>query len=106
MNAGQSTEEIDGVEDALASLSSEEVCNLLCRTLLRRFWHGASYYWKAERRHQAWGLTIALLIIILLGLATSYAMNVWNRAIFDALQNHDGASVLWLALLYVLLLIA
>ena len=33
-------------------------------------------------------------------------MNVWNRAIFDALQNRDGPKVLQLSLLYILLLAA
>jgi vitamin B12/bleomycin/antimicrobial peptide transport system ATP-binding/permease protein len=30
----------------------------------------------------------------------AYAMNAWNRAIFDALQNRDSAAVARLSLLY------
>jgi putative ATP-binding cassette transporter len=93
-------------EGVPAELSSEEITKLRRRALLRRFWRGALYYWKGRGRRAAWLLTSGLLVIILLGLAASYGMNVWNRAIFDALQNHDGPSVLRLSLLYVLLLAA
>ena len=33
-------------------------------------------------------------------------MNVWNRAIFDALERRDGGMVLYLSLIYVPLLVA
>jgi putative ATP-binding cassette transporter len=33
-------------------------------------------------------------------------MNVWNRAIFDALERRDGGTVLYLSLIYVPLLAA
>ena len=100
----ENTEELVEAE-ALADLSREEVTKLRRRALLRRFWRSASHYWKDGGR-LAWLLTGVLLVIILLSLATSYGMNVWNRAIFDALQNRDGATVLWLSMLYVLLLVA
>src|SRR5262245_47060776 len=93
-------------EGVLAELSGEQIKKLRRRALLRRFWRGALYYWKERGSRAAWLLTSGLLVIILLGLATSYGMNVWNRAIFDALQKHDGPSVLQLSLLYVLLLAA
>jgi putative ATP-binding cassette transporter len=92
--------------DALAALTDEQVTRLRRRALLRRFWRGASHYWKESRGRGAWVLTGAVLVIILLGLGTAYGMNVWNRAVFDALQNHDGSKVLWLSLIYVLLLVA
>jgi putative ATP-binding cassette transporter len=30
---------------------------------------------------------------VLLGLATSYSINIWNRAIFDALERRDAGTV-------------
>ncbi len=102
----QSKESQDFHEDALTELSSEQISKLRRRALLRRFWRGASYYWKERGGRAARLLTSGLLLIILLGLATSYGMNVWNRAIFDALQNRDGPKVLQLSLLYILLLAA
>ena len=106
MSAVNSSKETESAEDALAGLTNEEVTKLRRRALLRWFWRGASCYWRKDGGHHAWLLTGAVLVIILLGLATAYAMNVWNRAVFDSLQNHDGANVLWLSLLYVLLLVA
>ena len=111
MNAKTDSKETENTEelveaDALADLNREEVTKLRRRALLRRFWRSASHYWKEDGGRLAWLLTGVLLVIILLSLATSYGMNVWNRAIFDALQNRDGATVLWLSMLYVLLLVA
>ena len=42
----------------------------------------------------------ALFAIILLNLAASYAMNRWNRSIFDALEKKDADTVLTLSLIY------
>ena len=89
----------------ISDLSKEEVTKLRRRALLRRFWHSASHYWKQDGGRLAWVLTGALFVIVLLTLAASYGMNVWNRAIFDALQRLDGASVLTLSMLYFLLLV-
>jgi putative ATP-binding cassette transporter len=92
--------------DTLPNLSTDEITKLRRHALMRRFWRSASHYWKDDSRRRACVLTTVLVIIILLSLATSYAMNLWNRAIFDALQNHDGAAVLRLSALYLLLLVA
>jgi putative ATP-binding cassette transporter len=43
-----------------------------------------------------------LVIVLLVGAA--YAMNLWNRAIFDALQNKDASTVARLSAIYFLLL--
>ena len=45
-----------------------------------------------------------LLLIVVLGLAASYGMNVWYRVIFDALQSRESGTVLSLSLLYLPLL--
>ena len=52
----------------------------------------------------SWVLSAILLTTILLGLATSYGMNVWTREVFDTLQNRDAGALLSLALLYLPLL--
>ncbi len=66
--------------------------------LLRRFWRTATGFWMSRGRDRlAWLLTASLLILILLNLAAQYGINRWNREIFDALEKHDGASVLFLA---------
>ena len=79
------------VEDPQPGLSPEEAVSIRRRALLRRFWHSASRYWRKDGGRLAWVLTGSLLLVVLLNLAAAYGMNVWNRAIFDALEKHDGA---------------
>ena len=42
----------------------------------------------------------AILLLILLNLAASYGMNIWNRAIFDALEKRDAATVFFVSMVY------
>jgi vitamin B12/bleomycin/antimicrobial peptide transport system ATP-binding/permease protein len=51
-------------------------------------------------------LTGTILLTVLLYLAAAYGMNVWNRAIFDALERRSGGTVLNLSLIYLPLLAA
>jgi vitamin B12/bleomycin/antimicrobial peptide transport system ATP-binding/permease protein len=76
------------------------------RLLLRRFWQSAAGFWGAEGGRQPWLLTGVILLLILLNLAASYAMNLWNRTIFDALEKRDASTVLFYSLLYFPLLAA
>jgi putative ATP-binding cassette transporter len=75
------------------------------RYLLRRFWRSATGFWGRGNR-SAWPLSGAVLLIILLNLGTLYAMNLWNRGFFDALDKRDTQQVLDLAPLYFPLLAA
>ena len=63
-------------------------------------------FWRPRGDRLAWLLTGTILLTVLLYLAASYGMNVWNRAIFDALERRDGGTVLYLSLIYVPLLVA
>src|SRR5262245_35621889 len=74
------------------------------RNLLRRFWRTAAQFWASEARAIAWTLTGGLLLIIVLLLGAVYAMNVWNRAIFDGLQTHNVSGVAWLSVIYFVIL--
>jgi vitamin B12/bleomycin/antimicrobial peptide transport system ATP-binding/permease protein len=76
------------------------------RLLIRRFWSTAIGFWGRHGRPTAWLLSAAVLTIILFNLAMLYAINLWNRKIFDGLQNHDAAAVLFLSLIYFPLLAA
>jgi len=78
----------------------EDATELRRRYLLRRFWHTAFRFWTTPGYRVAWLLSAALLAIILLNLAASYAMNLWNRSIFDALEKKDANTVLSLSLIY------
>ena len=43
--------------------------------------------------------------VILVNLAAAYAMNVWNRNIFDALEKKDAGAILMLSGVYVVILV-
>jgi putative ATP-binding cassette transporter len=86
--------------------SAEEIERLKRGYLLRTFWRTARGFWGGQRRAVAWSLSGGLLLVVLLNIAASYGMNLWNRAIFDALQNKNSQTVLFLSLLYFALLAA
>ncbi|HWV52577.1 ABC transporter ATP-binding protein/permease [Pseudorhodoplanes sp.] len=67
------------------------------RALKGRFWSSASRFWGRNGDRLAWPLTIGLFVLVLLTVAAQYGVNVWNRAIFDALEKRESARVLWLA---------
>jgi vitamin B12/bleomycin/antimicrobial peptide transport system ATP-binding/permease protein len=70
------------------------------RLLLRRFWESAASFWRGKGRRASWLLTAGILLTIVFNLVVSYGMNVWNRAIFDALEKHESSRVLLLSLIY------
>ncbi len=102
------TEAVDKKIEALDEEDDEggeDIEELRRKYLLRRFWHTASRFWTDARSHMAWLLSAMLLVIILLNLAASYAMNLWNRSIFDALEKKEAATVLTLSMVYVAILV-
>jgi putative ATP-binding cassette transporter len=86
--------------------SGEDTDELRRQYLLRRFWQTAGGFWERRGRRIAWVLSVTLFIIILLNIAASYGMNLWNRAIFDALEKKDAGTVLFLSLIYFAILAA
>jgi putative ATP-binding cassette transporter len=104
----QREDDTDDIEGRIADLAlDDEASNRLRRRLLlRRFWRSARGFWGSDGDRLAWLLTGTILLTVLLYLAAAYGMNVWNRAIFDALERRDGGTVLYLSLIYVPLLAA
>jgi vitamin B12/bleomycin/antimicrobial peptide transport system ATP-binding/permease protein len=92
--------------EAAVERSKADVEERKRRYLLRRFWQSARGYWGRHGGRLAWVLSGTLLAIILLNLAASFGMNLWNRAIFDALEKRNADTVLWLSVLYFPLLAA
>jgi putative ATP-binding cassette transporter len=70
------------------------------RNLVRRFWRTAARFWSSDDRSTAWVLSGSLFLTIVLLLGSAYAMNVWNREMFDGLQDRDTAAVARLSLIY------
>ena len=100
------TEDVDKKIEALEDEEEgEDLEELRRKYLRRRFWHTASRFWTDPKSHMAWVLSGMLLVIILLNLAASYAMNQWNRSIFDALEKKEASTVLSLSMVYVAILV-
>src|SRR4029077_7937247 len=74
--------------------------------LLRHFWKSAVGFWGKSGTRSSWLLSGIIFLILLVNLATTYGMNAWTRAIFDALQNRDSATILFLSIIYLLLVAA
>ena len=104
----QSPRTPDADETIVISLDPESGISdqLRRRLLLRRFWQGAKGFWGEAGGRRSWLLTGAILLLILLNLAASYGMNIWNRAIFDALEKRDAATVFFVSMVYFPLLAA
>lgn len=90
--------EATATADVVAAADREK---LRKKYLLRRFWHTARGFWSRQRGDRlAWLLTISLIVLILVNLGAMYGINLWNRAIFDALEKRDSGKVLYLAAVF------
>ena len=61
--------------------------------LLTRFWISARGFWGKAGDRLAWLFSIGLLLLIVANVGFQYGINVWNRAIFDAIEKRDAATV-------------
>src|SRR6185369_8516344 len=68
--------------------------------LLTRFWISAPGYWSRNGDRLAWLFTIGLLILIVANVGFQYGINVWNRAIFDAIEKRESATVFTLTAVF------
>ena len=81
-------------------LSPEEAEQARKDYLLTRFWISAKGFWGKNGDPLAWLFSIALLILIIGYVGFQYGINVWNRAIFDAIEKRDSSTVFHLAALF------
>ena len=79
-----------------AALSPEETEQARRDYLLTRFWISAKGFWGVNGGKRAWAFSIGLIVLIITNVVFQYAINVWNRAIFDAIEKRDSASVFYL----------
>src|SRR5882757_5036001 len=68
--------------------------------LLTRFWISARGFWGKSGDRLAWLFTFGLLFLIVANVGFQYGINVWNRAIFDAIEKKDSATVYYLAAVF------
>src|SRR6476660_10163609 len=81
-------------------LSPEEAEQARKDYLLTRFWISARGYWGRSGDRLVWLFTIGLLLLIVANVAVQYGINVWNRAIFDAIEKRDSATVYYLSAVF------
>ena len=81
-------------------MSPEEAEQARRDYLLTRFWISARGYWSRGGDRMAWLFTIGLLLLIVANVGFQYGINVWNRAIFDAIEKRDSAAIYYLAAVF------
>ena len=81
-------------------LTPEEAEQARKRYLLTRFWISARKYWGRGGDRLAWPLSIGLLILICINVGFQYGINVWNRAIFDAIEQRNARTVYFLSAVF------
>jgi putative ATP-binding cassette transporter len=82
-------------------LTAEETEQARKKYLLKRFWISGRGYWSRRGDKLGWPLTIGLLVLISINVGFQYGINVWNRAIFDAIEKRDAHTVYLLSAVFV-----
>jgi vitamin B12/bleomycin/antimicrobial peptide transport system ATP-binding/permease protein len=60
----------------------------------RFFLNIALRYWREEKAKQAWLLTGAVAVLVVLTVAIQLGINYWNRLFYDALDRREGTALL------------
>src|SRR6202795_1049830 len=81
-------------------LSPEEAEQARKDYLLTRFWISAKGVWGAGGDRLAWAFSIGMVVLVCLNVGLQYGINVWNRAIFDAIEKRDSATVYYLSAVF------
>src|SRR5437879_10796008 len=81
-------------------LSPEEAEQARKDYLLTRFWISARGFWGRKGDRLAWPFSIGLAVLIGLTVGFQYGINVWNRAIFDAIEKRDATAVFHLTAMF------
>jgi putative ATP-binding cassette transporter len=68
--------------------------------LLARFWESALGFWRRGGDRVAWALTLLVAAIALASIVLQYRLNVWHRAMFDALDRRDAGGALDQAIVF------
>ncbi|TCR76761.1 ABC transporter ATP-binding protein/permease [Rhizobium sp. BK376] len=82
------------------TLPPEEAEQARKKYLLKRFWISARGYWSRRGDGFAWPCTIGLLALIGANVCFQYGINLWNRWIFDAIEQHDAHTVYVLSVVF------
>lgn len=81
-------------------LSPEEAEQARKDYLLTRFWISARGFWGGNGDRLAWLYSVGLGLLIVLTVGFQYGINVWNRAIFDAIEKREASTVFHLTAVF------
>ncbi|MGR4931494.1 ABC transporter ATP-binding protein/permease [Bradyrhizobium sp. CAR08] len=81
-------------------LSPEEAEQARKDYLLTRFWISAHGFWGGNGDRLAWLYSVGLGLLIVLTVGFQYGINVWNRAIFDAIEKREASTVFHLTAVF------
>jgi putative ATP-binding cassette transporter len=68
--------------------------------LLARYGEAALGFWRQDAKRTAWLLTIAVFSIAVLNLGLGLLLNIWNRVMFDGLDNRDMRTVVFQSIVF------
>src|SRR3954454_24176248 len=81
-------------------LTPEDVEDARKAFLLKRFWISARGFWGRGGDVFAWAASLGLLIMIGINVGFQYGINVWNRGLFDAIEQRDVHTVYVLSVVF------
>jgi putative ATP-binding cassette transporter len=98
-------EPLPDVVDDDAHMSPEDAEQARKKYLLKRFWISARGYWGRNGDRLAWPCSIGLLALIGINVGFQYGINIWNREIFDAIEQRNAPAVYHLGTIFPLLVL-
>lgn len=98
-------EPLPDVVDDDAHMSPEDAERARKKYLLKRFWISARGYWGRNGDRLAWPCSIGLLALIGINVGFQYGINIWNREIFDAIEQRNAPAVYHLGTIFPLLVL-
>lgn len=94
----------DAVDEDM-HLTPEQAERARKKFLLKRFWISARGYWSRRGDRIAWPCSIGLLALIGMNVGFQYGLNIWNREIFDAIEQRNAPTVYHLGMIFPLLVL-
>lgn len=93
-------EPLPDIVETSPHLTPEELEHARKKYLLKRFWISARGYWSRHGDRLAWPCSIGLLVLIGTNVGFQYGINVWNREIFDAIEQRNATTVYHLGTIF------
>ncbi|MBB3965362.1 putative ATP-binding cassette transporter [Rhizobium metallidurans] len=87
-------------EEPDEKLTPEELERARKAYLLKRFWISARGFWGCKGDRFAWPCCVGLLVLIGLNVGFQYGINVWNRELFDAIEQRNAPTVYFLGAVF------